>query len=137
MSGQESRELFRHVPSLHLPTPLLSGKQAAVYTTRGCPLHLSELPAAETLSKQTQIPRGLLLPELMLQGKKCGLSLELWAQFPQLDPFTNSGDSVLSWWHGHASTQGLSASFMYKTWAVLLLLLWYLSDSVSSSVECE
>lgn len=58
-----------------------------------------ELPVAEVsaCSKQAQSPRRVSLRELMLQGNECSLSLELWAQFPQLNPFTSRRDSVLSW----------------------------------------
>lgn len=98
----------RHVPSLHL---LLSGKQAVAYTTRGCLFHLSELSVAgiSACSTQAQRPWRVLVCELMLQGKKCSLSFELWAQFPHISPFTDQRDNVLSWWHSHASSWGLSA----------------------------
>lgn len=58
-------------PPASPPTSLLSGKQAVAYTTRGCLLHLSEVPAAEVsaCSKLALSPRRVLLHELMLQGK--------------------------------------------------------------------
>lgn len=102
-------------------------------------MHLSELPAAEHISKQAQSPSGVFLLELMLQGKMCSLSLELWAWFPQLNPFTDRrgsyhGDMAMHLHEDCLPTRQLSVS---KTWVVLLLLLWYLSDSVSSSIKCE